>query len=117
MTKSRVEDHETTPIINIIRVSQDAVRKWQGDLLSDLEEKMANPPTIGLVAKHKAKLGKQLTTWVGGSENRRFYLWVGENWRIFVHDRQGVGFEVNEGLTVEEAMAAWQTYRSLMGVA
>jgi len=105
----RFEDRDVTPIVNIVRVSTEALQRLQEAGLQDLRTRDRSVPIVEL---HKQRLGPQKRTWVGGSESKRFFIWEGETWRVFVHNTHGVSFEVNSDLTVDQAMQAWDEYRS-----
>lgn len=114
MKKYNVESDAMTPIINVIMPSQDAMQQYYDGMKEDLKSKLDVYPSVKAIDRHRSKLGKQTTTWVGGSEYKRFYVWVGKNWRVLVHNDLGVSFEVKEDLTVDEAMTCWHEYRSLL---
>jgi hypothetical protein len=52
-------------------------------------------------------LGKQDHCWVGGSENRRFYIWRFRELWILVHNQKGLCLEVPMDITAEEAAILW----------
>lgn len=107
---------ESTPILNIIHSDKDLYEKYYQDKLADLKFKIDNPThilsTLKAIPRIKAKFGKQNRTWIGSSEIRRFYIWEGPNWRIYVHNVGGVSFEVKEGISPEQAYDAWTDFRT-----
>lgn len=63
-----------------------------------------------LVKAHKHIFGRQDHTWVGGSENRRFYIWRLDELWILVANKYGVTWEVPPGMTIERAWELWDRY-------
>lgn len=100
---------ESTPLLNIIQFGEDrpevlkrlaALRDWQMTIASPTEE--------GAVNHMKSVWGRQdycMTTY------RRYWVWEGENWRIFTNRDYGIGFEVREGLTPDEAWAEFEKFK------
>ena len=113
----KVEAHDTTPLSNIIGGLPAARKAYEAGMLADLKALAEcggkRPPAV---ERHQAKLGKPVCTWVGGSEQRRFHIWTGAHWRVFVHNEAGANFEVDEGLSPEQAITAWNDYRMKMGL-
>jgi hypothetical protein len=66
-----------------------------------------------LVEMHKAKLGRQTTTFQGSAH--RLWVWVRPTWTVFVGNMKGICFEVPEGTKPKQAMAAWREYKKAMG--
>ncbi len=83
---------ETTPPINLRSVRHDIWTEFWIRIFH--AERADRLPGESCVAYHKRKLGKQTYCWVGGSESRKYYIWETPLWRIFVHNVQGVDFEV-----------------------
>ena len=65
---------------------------------------------------YKRVLGRQSCCWVGGSENRRFYIWDGPLWRIYVHNEGGTAFEVPSSVTPENVWEALAAYQQALGL-
>lgn len=63
-----------------------------------------------LVQVHKHIFGRQDHTWVGGSENRRFYIWRLDELWILVANKYGVTWEVPPGVTIERVWDLWDKY-------
>ena len=56
---------------------------------------------------HKRKLGKQnYCLNIFGCRN---WIWEGDNWRVYV-SKEGFDFEVDQSLSIKDAMIAWQDY-------
>jgi hypothetical protein len=69
---------------------------WNRDLISialNYSMKRKNPP----IDEFKNSFGRQLKTWVGGSDNYRFYIWTFRfNQTVlyaYVHNKKGICFE------------------------
>ena len=93
---TKVEAWDSTPVINY-GIDPSLVHHGRGE------------PRI---TRHKRLLGKQSYTWTG---EYRYYVWEVPNlWRVFVNERQGVGFEVAARLTKEQAQAALDDYLEKM---
>jgi hypothetical protein len=68
-----------------------------------------------IVKTIKELLGKQDHCWVGGSQNRRFYIWKFREMWILVHNEKGLCFEVPTYTTKEEASILWNDICSKLG--
>ena len=92
----KVEAWDTTPVVNF-GVDPRLVHHHCGE---------------GRVARHKRLLGPQSYTWVG---EYRYWVWeVPSQWRVFVSDVKGVGFEVAANLSKDQAQAALDDYLAKM---
>jgi len=67
--------------------------------------------TMKPVERHKLKLGRQDRTWVG---EYRYWIWEEDDFRIYVSNIKGVGFEVPVNFSSARAMQAWERYEELM---
>jgi len=103
---------ESTPLINVLSYATTGTYKELVDSYFDETMKMHNTlrPPVGSL---KERLGKQSFTWNG---EYRFWVWEGVDWRVFASDKQGVSFEVREGLTSEQAFAAWSDFKRRVGI-
>lgn len=63
---------------------------------------------------HKNRLGKQKLCYFNGEF--RFWVWEGENWRVFVNNHKGICFDVREGISPEDAYVALLDYSSRMNI-
>jgi len=70
--------------------------------------RVAKPP----VQWHKNRLGKQTKTWVG---EFRFWIWEGENWRVFVNNTKGTCLEVKLDISKEKVLVAFEDYMTKVG--
>jgi len=62
------------------------------------------PPVQAL----KQRLGKQSYTWVG---EFRYWVWEkNQRWRVFAANGKGVSFEVNDQLSEQQALKAWDDF-------
>jgi hypothetical protein len=59
----------------------------------------------------KALLGQQNECWVGGSENRRLYIWKKEELWILAHNTAGIWFEVDANVTIDRARELWAEFK------
>lgn len=63
----------------------------------------------------KKKMGRQDHCWVGGSQNRRFFIWRVEELWVLVHNEKGLVLEVPRQTTVHRAWELWNLLCSKMG--
>lgn len=68
----------------------------------------------GSVDFHKKRLGKQKFCWQGSKF--RYWIWEGKNWRAFASNHQGTSLEIRVGLSLDEALEAFQDYRRKVGL-
>lgn len=107
--KKRVTDWDSMPLINYSNMTDDReIMKRLLDEMTPMHQKMR--PSVD---SHKRALGKQDYCWNG---SQRFWVWEGANWRVFCNNVRGTSFEVREGITLEEAFAAWDDYRVKVGL-
>lgn len=108
---AKVASRETTPPVNLVqRENQRWYNEWTKTMRALRQRRRAGEKAV---AFHQRVLGRQSFCWVGGSENRRFYVWDRPLWRIFVHNEAGVGFEVPvDSASVWKALA---DYKEAMG--
>ena len=100
-----MRNRETTPIINVLApqdIRDDFITRY-------LNFCSAKEGTV--VEWHKSKLGRQDYCWTGF---RRHWVWEDEDFRIYVNNVAGIGFEVPVGYSSEEALRAWDKYEKLM---
>jgi hypothetical protein len=97
----------TTPISNIICVDPEAWQRQVIEYTRLMGARTADKP----VQWHKDVLGPQDRCF---TSMRRYWVWSGEGWRVLVNNKAGVAFEVVPTLTPDEAMAAWDDYKSKM---
>jgi len=102
-----MRNRETTPIVNVLD-SQDIRDKF---VLRYLALCHGKPKKGKVVEWHKEKLGRQDRTWVGF---RRYWIWEYEDFRLYVNNVVGVGFEIPLGTSSEQALQAWDRYEKLM---
>lgn len=69
-----------------------------------------------VVTFHKRVLGQQTCCWIGGSANRRHWVWDRQTWRVYVNTEAGVQFEVPEDATPEQVWEALGDYSSALGL-
>ncbi len=103
---------DSTPVINIPWMSKSEFTDEQLKLFQDecmAMHRILRPPVQSL----KTRLGKQNFTWVG---EYRFWVWEGENWRVYASNAKGICFEVRETLSVDDAFKAWQDFRVKTGI-
>ena len=117
----RSEKFDTTPIVNYVFEWSDEEKAAFHDQMMAMHRA---PRTVALnaykreewattVGFYKAILGDQSYTWVG---EYRFWVWERADWRLFVSNIQEVSFEAKAGLTKEQAKAAWDGFRALIGL-
>jgi len=63
---------------------------------------------ISLVDFHKKRLGRQDCCF---TTHRRYWVWDRDDWRVYVNNHSGVGFEVPIDKTAEDGVLAFQNYR------
>ena len=93
---------ETTAILNVL--GGGTTTKEAKEFLANFMQlaMTKNEATVPLL---KRKLGSQKRTWVG---EYRFWIWEGENWRIYGSNIKGLCFEVLPELTPTQALKAWR---------
>jgi len=64
-----------------------------------------------LVDWHKRILGKQNFCF---TSSRKYWVWEGGKWCVYVNNHTGVQFEVNPQCSLEEAWNLWSEYRMKM---
>jgi hypothetical protein len=95
---------ESTPVENITFSKE----KREQFLRESMEiNRVCRPP----VEYHKQKLGKQHYTWIG---EYRFWVWEGQDWRVFCSNKKGICFEVRIGLSKAKIQKAWDEYKHLV---
>lgn len=100
---------ESTPLINcMIQFSDGELCDLQDQIM--MMHKAVKPPVEYL----KSCLGRQKFTWNG---EYRFWVWEGDDWRVFASNIQGTSFEVrDERLSKERVIAAWNDFRVRVGL-
>jgi hypothetical protein len=99
-----------TPIENLLGAR---LISWTADYLMCMRAIRRHRGAFSLVQHHQGRLGRQTRTFVG---EYRYWVWETSAWTLFVSNTKGVGFEVPETATIEEALISWDAYKKLMGV-
>jgi len=92
------EDHHTYS--QLYRMACGAVRKFAGEVTDTVES-------------HKLLFGKQSFCWTG---EFRHWVWDLDDYRLFVNNTKGIGIEVPEGTTRDEAFDTMFSYLKTIGV-
>lgn len=95
----------TTSIINLMRGASDTDVNSYRD--TSMTYQLLAREDGSVVKFHKSRLGKQDYCWNG---EYRYWIWEGDDWRIYVSDIKGFCFEVAEGLNLSRALAVWNRY-------
>lgn len=113
----KVHERETTPALNVLG-SYENIQRYTNEMMILFQAQHVDrgDEAESCVAYHQRVLGRQTCTWVGGSQNRRFWLWDRPTWRIYVHNVGGVGFEVPLEAKPEAMWAALADYRKALGL-
>lgn len=66
------------------------------------------------VKAFKKLFGRQEQVWVGGSQNRKFFIWrFGDLW-VLVHNEAGFSLEVPGDTTPHQAYLLWDEFKALV---
>ena len=92
------KNDESTPIINYIF-------NWTDEEMKNLQDELMEMyrHTRPTVTFHKNKLDKQTYTWIG---EYRYWVWEGNNWRVYCSNKKGTCFEVAVGLSKPQVIDA-----------
>ncbi len=75
----------------------------------DLCFKLGARPPVKILQE---RLGRQDHCWVGGSENRRFFVWRIEELWILAHNTRGILLEVPTNTSSSRAEQLWELFQS-----
>lgn len=107
---------ESTPLVNVTQTACDTstdlseflLAHSQRNLIEEVMEMHKAAYKMKPVEFHKYHLGKQNFCWNGAY---RFWVWEGEDWRVFASNIHGTSFEVRDTFTTHQALKAWDDYR------
>jgi len=101
--KSRF-DWTSIPIMNYY----DLLNEGEQETILDTFKQLATlTQEEGEVEFHRNRLGKQKLCWTG---EYRFWVWEGDDWRVFTSNVSGMYFEVKSSITTKQAWAAFMDY-------
>ena len=111
MSRKSVDAWNSTSILNHVFNTHE---KESENLQCELMTMHLAPSKAGLKSVQfiKSRLGDQDYTWQG---EFRYWVWERNGWRVFVSNTKGIGFEVDESLTKEQAFTAWHDFLSQIG--
>jgi hypothetical protein len=79
------------------------------ELCIRIREKLPSHTTVEAL---RTKLGPQDQCWVGGSQNRKFYVWRLEELWVLAHNVKGIVLEVPPDTTKSRAWELWRLFCS-----
>jgi len=111
MKQSRIDMIDTSPLVNFYNEALFA--NFQKEMMAFM--RAPHDAELSCVDWVKSKLGRQDYTKVTGHEYR-YWIWEREHWRLFVNNTRGMCFEVEVGLTPQQAYDQWNSFRRLLGI-
>ena len=107
MSKRSYKDSRTKPIQLLLDANL---------YISEYTKVVGEISKLGVPTKGcRGLLGRQHECWVGGSQNRRFYIWKIEELWILAHNTAGVIFEVDADISTYRARELWDNFMKKIG--
>ena len=103
---------KSQPILNFMQM-------WTSDEFDTVHREIMKmymfPRSVGQrpVEFMKSRLGRQAYTWTG---EFRFWVWEGDDWRVYVSNIQGISVEVRATLSASDAREVWKRFAEKLGI-